>query len=131
MIAGFNAVVTAGIGEEWIFRVLLPIEFYAATQSIAVGALVPLVIFAAFHYDQNWRGVGNAAVFGLAATIVYVVSTNVWLVIAMHSIANLIAVVVVPEFQLRRIRTVARRAIAPIDNDSGVTLAAQQSHPLP
>jgi membrane protease YdiL (CAAX protease family) len=110
-VYAIGTVITAGFGEEVIFRALLPATVYALTSNIAIALLLPLLLFALLHYDQGYRGILNAAVVGAAATVVFLVTQQLWWAIALHAIANLLATVIVPEVQRARVRRIVRRAI--------------------
>ena len=110
-VYALGTVVIAGVGEEVVFRALLPAIFFAATSSTAVAILVPLVLFTVLHYDQGRMGLVNAALIGAAATILFLVTEQLWWSIALHAFANLVATVVSPEIRRARVRRIARRAV--------------------
>jgi membrane protease YdiL (CAAX protease family) len=90
------AIVGAGFAEELLFRGYLieRIEKLLATvawkQSIAI--LISTVIFASLHYQQGAAGVENAAILGLLAALIYVgFGRNLWPLVVMHAIYDLLS----------------------------------------
>ena len=111
VVYAIDTVIVAGIGEEVVFRALLPAALYALTSSTAAAILVSWLVFVALHYNQGYRGLLNAALVGAAVTALYLVTQQLWWSIALHAFSNLAATVVVPEILRARVRRVARRAI--------------------
>ncbi|GAA1953709.1 CPBP family intramembrane glutamic endopeptidase [Agromyces allii] len=106
-----SAILAGGIGEEFIFRAVLPAAVYAFTGSLTVAILAPWLLFALAHIDQRWTGITNAALIGLACTVVYLATERLEFAIAVHVVANILAVLVAPEVFLALRRRTVRRAL--------------------
>jgi membrane protease YdiL (CAAX protease family) len=89
--------VTAGVVEETIFRGAL----YAVGTKVyhlpAVTVLAAaLVLFAASHLYQGWRGLIGSGLIGLILTIIFVTSGSLLLAIVVHAAHDLISLLLIP-----------------------------------
>lgn len=89
-------VVRAGVAEEIFYRGYAVERLRALTGSTAVAALVPLALFAGFHYSQGVAGVIVALCIGAVATGFYLWRRNLLVLIAAHVLTDFIPNVVLP-----------------------------------
>jgi membrane protease YdiL (CAAX protease family) len=92
--------VGAGLGEEMLFRALLPLGLLQLGVPIVAGLVIAALIFGACHYYQGKIGMIFTTVFGLVFAAIYAVTQNLWTVIILHAGIDLVAAVVRP--MLRR-----------------------------
>jgi hypothetical protein len=89
--------ITAGVTEEAIFRALLiGAGHYLYGLPLPVAIVLSLALFAAGHGLQGRPGVIGAALFGLAFTMIYVLTGSLLLVVVAHIWQDLVALLVVP-----------------------------------
>ncbi len=74
----------AGIAEELFHRLLMPLLGAAVTGSALVGAGGALLLFAALHRYQGWRGMAAIAVVGALLQALYLDLGSLWLVMLLH-----------------------------------------------
>lgn len=89
-------VMRAGIAEEIFYRGFAIERIEALTGSRAVAAVVPLVMFAGFHFSQGVAGVLIAFFVGAAATAIYLWKRNLLILIAAHFTLDFIPNVLIP-----------------------------------
>lgn len=99
---GAGAAMVAGITEEPFFRLLLPLLVTQATGSAGAGFALSVLIFAALHRYQGWRGMMATGLMGMVLSAVYLIGGMLWLVVLIHVIADLNGLVLWPA--LRRAR---------------------------
>lgn len=81
---GVALAVMAGVAEELFHRVLIPLLGAAVTGSAAAGAGGALVLFAALHRYQGWRGMAATAVVGALLQALYLDLGSLWLPMLLH-----------------------------------------------
>ena len=81
---GVALAVMAGVAEELFHRLLMPLLGAAVTGSAAVGAGGALILFAALHRYQGWRGVAATAVVGALLQALYLDLGSLWLPMLLH-----------------------------------------------
>jgi membrane protease YdiL (CAAX protease family) len=80
---------SAGIGEEIYFRLMLPLLLVlAGLQSLAAFALAA-VLFGLVHLYQGWKGVLATGAMGAFMSFVYLLSGSLWLVVLVHVLIDL------------------------------------------
>lgn len=89
-------VMRAGIAEEIFYRGFAIERIEALTGSRALAALVPLVMFAGFHFSQGMAGVIIAFFVGAAATAIYLWKRNLVILIAAHFTLDFVPNVLIP-----------------------------------
>ena len=89
-------VMRAGIAEEIFYRGYAIERIEALTGSRAVAAIVPLLLFAAFHFSQGIAGVLIALFVGAAATAIYLWKRNLLILIAAHFTLDFVPNVLLP-----------------------------------
>ena len=90
------AVVGAGFAEELVFRGYLIERIERLLVRVAgkktIAILVSTAIFASLHYQQGAAGIENAAILGLLAALIYVgFGRNLWPLVAMHAVYDLLS----------------------------------------
>lgn len=89
-------VLRAGVAEEVFYRGFAIERIEALTGSRTVAAIVPLILFAAFHYSQGVAGVIIALCVGAVATAIYLWKRNLIILIAAHFLIDFIPNVLIP-----------------------------------
>jgi membrane protease YdiL (CAAX protease family) len=89
--------ITAGATEETLFRGgLLAVGTKAYHLPILTAAAAALVLFAASHLYQGWRGVLGSGLVGLVFTVIFTVSGSLFLAIIAHAAHDLISLLLIP-----------------------------------
>jgi membrane protease YdiL (CAAX protease family) len=91
-------IVRAGLAEEVFYRGYAIERLQSLTASRWVAIVVPLLIFAIFHYRQGAGGVVIALLTGAVMTGVYLRTRNLWVCIITHFLIDFIPNVVLPVF---------------------------------
>ena len=91
-------VMRAGIAEEIFYRGFAIERIEALTGSTFLAAVVPLVLFAAFHFSQGVAGVLISLFVGAAATGIYLWKRNLTILIAAHFTLDFVPNVLFPLF---------------------------------
>lgn len=86
----------AGVTEEPLFRLYLPLLIALVTGSAVAGFGLAALLFAYAHRYQGWRGVAGTGVMGLLFTGLYLASGKLWVAIGFHVLLNLMGLVVRP-----------------------------------
>jgi membrane protease YdiL (CAAX protease family) len=89
-------VARAGLAEEIFYRGYAIERIQALTGNRAVAALVPLIMFASFHFSQGIAGILVALFVGAVATTVYLWKRNLVILIAAHFLLDFIPNVLLP-----------------------------------
>ena len=87
---------SAGVGEELFFRLVLPLLVALALGSAALGFAVALVAFTALHRHQGWVGMAAVALVGGWLTYLYLLTGTLWLVMVLHVLIDVHALVLRP-----------------------------------
>jgi membrane protease YdiL (CAAX protease family) len=89
-------VMRAGIAEEVFYRGFAIERIEALTGSRPIAAVVPLILFAGFHFSQGIAGVLIALFVGAAATAIYLWKRNLPILIAAHFTLDFVPNVLIP-----------------------------------
>ena len=89
-------VIRAGVAEELFYRGFAIERIEALTGSRAIAAVVPLIMFAGFHFSQGIAGVIIAFCVGAVATAIYLWKRNLVILIAAHFLIDFIPNVLLP-----------------------------------
>ncbi len=89
-------VMRAGIAEEVFYRGFAIERIEALTGSRAVAAIVPLILFAGFHFSQGIAGVLISFFVGAAATAIYLWKRNLLILVAAHFTLDFVPNVLIP-----------------------------------
>lgn len=102
----------AGVNEELLFRLALPLTVYSASGSLLLALLAPTVAFGLGHIYQGVAGVLNSTILGALLLGVYLASGSLWLAMAVHALLDLISVVVLSWALERRMRHFPEYSVA-------------------
>lgn len=105
-----------GALEDVSFRQGLPAVLHARGMGPLSSLVVALAVFALLHGRP--ARVANALAVGAAATIVYVATGSLVWPIALHVLANALALGVMPEIRRARATGIARRAVEAAASDA-------------
>jgi membrane protease YdiL (CAAX protease family) len=83
--------VSAGIGEELVFRSFLIAAVYRATGSLPAAVSVSVAVFAIAHAYQGVSGVIRVALLGLVLTAPYLLTGSVYPSMVAHTTLDLVA----------------------------------------
>lgn len=92
----FWIAVNAGFSEEIFYRLLLFICLTTVTGNIWVGIVGSTLLFGITHYYQGWVGVVGTTVFGAFCMLLYLLTQNIWMPIALHVLLDINALLVMP-----------------------------------
>ena len=89
---------SAGIGEEWVYRGFVLHYLTAAWPGLAGWAvlLVAAAVFGLAHAYQGWRGVLATAVVGLLLSVLYLGTGNLLLPMLLHTLIDLHVLLLLP-----------------------------------
>lgn len=87
---------SAGIGEELFFRLLLPLLTAIVTGSATAGFVVATVLFGWAHRYQGRVGIAATMVSGALLAAAYLLTAAFWVAIALHIAIDLNALVLRP-----------------------------------
>lgn len=88
--------INAGVGEEVMYRLALPLVLFQITGDGAVALLLAAVLFAAAHAYQGWIGLIATFVVGLFLTAIYLLAGSIWPVMLIHALIDLRTLVLMP-----------------------------------
>ncbi|MAK60562.1 MAG: hypothetical protein CMK09_06260 [Ponticaulis sp.] len=88
--------VNAGIGEEILFRVLLPIAVVVATGSLPLAIVAGVLLFGIAHGYQGVAGVISTSMIGLVFMVIYLATGALWLVMLLHVLTDIRGLVILP-----------------------------------
>jgi uncharacterized protein len=89
-------VIRAGVAEEIFYRGYAIERLEALTGSTAIAAIVPLILFAGFHFSQGIAGIIISFCVGAVATAIYLWKRNLVILITAHFLTDFIPNVVLP-----------------------------------
>lgn len=87
---------SAGISEELMFRLFLPLLITLASGSWVAGFAVSVAIFGAMHRYQGWVGVVATTLVGLVLTWVYLATRSIAIAMTVHAMLDVNALVIRP-----------------------------------
>lgn len=89
-------VMRAGIAEEVFYRGFAIERIEGLTGNRAIAAVVPLILFAGFHFSQGISGVLISFFVGAAATAIYLWKRNLLILIVAHFTLDFLPNVLIP-----------------------------------
>jgi membrane protease YdiL (CAAX protease family) len=104
--------VNAGVVEELLFRLALPVLLYGVTGSSVLAIASSLVVFGALHLYQGVAGVIGATIVGALLMTVFLASGSILLAIVVHALIDLRSLVLIPVV-VGRVHRVPGRRIPP------------------
>ena len=87
---------SAGISEELMFRLALPLLLTLLIGNAWIGFLLSITIFGLMHYYQGWQGVLATTFAALLFSVVYLYTGSLLIPIVMHIFMDLNGLVFVP-----------------------------------
>ena len=90
---GWLVCIDAGLSEELLFRLVLPLSIFALSENLALALGVPLAAFGIAHLYQGVGGVIATGLVGVLMLGVYLASGSLWVAMAVHALIDLRAVV--------------------------------------
>lgn len=93
---GAALALTAGVTEEAMFRLALPLVTTLVTGSALAGFVAATIAFGVLHRYQGWVGVLATGVVGGFFAFLYLASGQLWLVMALHALLDLNGLVLRP-----------------------------------
>jgi uncharacterized protein len=88
--------VSAGVTEEAMFRLLLPLLITLVSGSWAAGFVIPTLIFGAMHRYQGWVGVVATTLVGALLSVVYLATQSIAMAMFVHVAIDLNGLVLRP-----------------------------------
>lgn len=88
--------VSAGVTEELMFRLFLPLLIVLVTGSAIAAFVVPVVIFGLMHRYQGWVGVVATGVIGAVFVAFYLATQSLWAAMLAHVVVDLNGLVLRP-----------------------------------
>jgi uncharacterized protein len=93
---GAALAITAGVTEELMFRLALPLAVALVSGSALLGFLAATAAFAMLHRYQGWLGVIATGGVGALFAAIYLVTAQLWFAIALHTLVDLNGLVLRP-----------------------------------
>lgn len=93
--------INAGVSEEIMFRLALPLLATLATGSATLGFAISAITFGLMHWYQGWRGVIITGLSSYLFISIYMQFGSLLAPIALHAAIDLLALVVRPAISLR------------------------------
>ncbi|HXI87029.1 MAG TPA: CPBP family intramembrane glutamic endopeptidase, partial [Parvularculaceae bacterium] len=84
----------AGVNEELLFRLALPLTVYSASGNLVLALIAPTAAFGLGHLYQGAAGVLASMFVGALLLGVYLASGSIWLAMAAHALLDLVTIVV-------------------------------------
>lgn len=87
--------INAGINEELLFRLVLPLSVYALSGNLALAFAVPLIAFGVGHLYQGIGGVIATGIVGALMLGLYLATGSLLIAMAVHALIDLRGVVLI------------------------------------
>ncbi len=88
--------VNAGISEELLFRLALPLLFVLVTGNAWLAFAAAAIVFGLAHLYQGAVGVTATTIIGVLLTLVYLATGSLWLAVLLHIVIDLVGLVLRP-----------------------------------
>jgi len=88
--------INAGIVEEALFRLAVPVLVFGVTGSSALAIAGSLALFGALHVYQGLAGVIGSAVIGVLLMVLYLATGSILAAMAVHALIDLRSLVLIP-----------------------------------
>ena len=86
--------IAAGMSEELVFRLVLPVALFALTHNLPAALIISVVGFGIGHIYQGLSGVILTSATGALMLGVYAATQSLWLVAAFHALVDYRAMVI-------------------------------------
>ncbi len=88
--------INAGVGEEIMYRIALPLVLYRITGDAGVALILAALLFGAAHAYQGPVGIIASLIIGLLLTGIYLLAGSIWPVMLIHALIDLRTLVLMP-----------------------------------
>jgi membrane protease YdiL (CAAX protease family) len=88
--------VNAGVVEELMFRLAMPLLLFGVTSNAVVAVAGSIVVFAALHLYQGVAGIAGSAVIGAVLMAVFLGTGSIVAAIALHIFIDLRSLLLIP-----------------------------------
>jgi membrane protease YdiL (CAAX protease family) len=102
----------AGLSEEAFFRLLLPLLIALLTHNALLGFIASGMMFGLVHLYQGRVGVIFTTLLGLAFTVFYLATGQLWVAAAIHALIDVLGFIVKPALLRRKAARIAEGAPA-------------------
>ncbi len=89
----------AGIGEEFYFRLLLPLLLVPVCGNALAAFVIAGLIFGAVHFYQGIAGIVGTTILGGLLAAMYLWTGSLWIAIGAHALLDLVGLVIRPTLQ--------------------------------
>ena len=96
LVYGTALSLNAGLVEELLFRLAVPVLIFGATSSAIVAVIVSVLLFGGLHIYQGWPGIIGAVIIGSLLMVLYLTTGNVLVAIVTHALIDLRSLVLIP-----------------------------------
>jgi membrane protease YdiL (CAAX protease family) len=93
---GAALAINAGVVEELLFRLALPVLIFGVTGSAVAAVVVSIVIFGMLHVYQGAAGIIGAVIMGAAFMTIYLATGSIAVAIVVHALFDLRSLVLIP-----------------------------------
>ena len=93
---GAALAINAGVVEELLFRLALPVLIFGVTGSAAAAVAASILIFGLLHVYQGAAGIIGAVVMGVAFMAIYLATGSIVAAIVVHALFDLRSLVLIP-----------------------------------
>lgn len=88
--------INAGIVEEALFRLAVPVLVFAVTGSSALAIAGSLALFGSLHLYQGAAGVIGSSIIGVLLMVLYLATGSILAAMAVHALIDLRSLVLIP-----------------------------------
>ncbi len=96
LVLGTALSMNAGIVEELLFRLAMPVLLFGATGSALLAVVVSIALFGALHLYQGLPGIIGASVIGIFLMVLYLATGSILVAIITHALIDLRSLVLIP-----------------------------------
>lgn len=107
--------VNAGVVEELLFRLTLPVLIFAATGSAAVAVAASVALFGLLHVYQGPSGVIGSMIIGGLLMALFLATGSILLAVLAHAVIDLRSLVLIPVvvYRVHKVTGASARTTAP------------------
>jgi membrane protease YdiL (CAAX protease family) len=93
---GAALAINAGVVEELLFRLALPVLIFGVTGSAVVAVAASILIFGLLHAYQGLPGIIGSVILGTAFMAIYLATGSIVIAIVVHALFDLRSLVLIP-----------------------------------
>ncbi len=107
--------VNAGVVEELLFRLAMPVLIFAATGSAAIAVAASIALFGLLHIYQGPAGVIGSMVIGALLMALFLATGSILLAVVAHALIDLRSLVLIPVviYRVHKVTGASARTTAP------------------